>query len=581
MKLPKRWTWAIATAVMLFIFGLWGRVSFLDSSRDVRNSPYVGHGGTFKNPLSELDSPDPSIVYHQGFYYMTFTHNGTDIMVMKSRTVDFRNSERKIVWVPPLDTMYSSNLWAPEIQYLQGKWYIYFAADDGRNEHHRMYALQADTDDPLGSYTLKGKITDETDQWAIDGLVLEYEDRLYFVWSGWEGDVNVQQNTYIAPMRDPLTISGARVLISEPDRDWERIGGPPYINEGQAILKNDGRVFLFYSGAGSWTPSYSIGALVLHEGGDPLDPNAWHKLDQPLLRMDEDAGVYGPGHNTIVKSPDGTQDWIVYHATSGMQDGWNNRKARAQLIHWGEDGMPTIGKPLPLQTAIPLPRGSGVFSAAFSSMNKGVLEFRDIPSTIKANSPILVHYRNGTSDNVSVPVFTNGIKTAELLLHPTKNKDIGYAYASADLITGMNTIGLSTLREGIRIEAIELPLFETENGEEGEFSKVVNNPFASSGRAVMFEPSENGRSALRLLNVNVPLSGEYMIKAIVSNPWGEEAEFVLRASEDEVTLTVPITDRNDFSVIEGRIDLSSGENKLFINGPSARIMIDRFEIYRK
>ncbi|EXX90058.1 glycosyl hydrolase family 43, partial [Paenibacillus darwinianus] len=169
---------------------------------------YNGLGGTFKNTLAEIDTPDPSVVYKDGYYYMTFTHNGTDVMVMKSRTLDFRRAERKVIWYPPVDKMYSANLWAPEIQFLQGKWYIYFAADNGVNENHRMYALEADTDDPMGTYSFKGQVTDETNKWAIDGLALEHENKLYFIWSGWEGDMNIRQNTYIAPMSDPLTISG-------------------------------------------------------------------------------------------------------------------------------------------------------------------------------------------------------------------------------------------------------------------------------------------------------------------------------------------------------------------------------------
>nr|WP_198158097.1 family 43 glycosylhydrolase [Paenibacillus sp. P22] len=118
---------------------------------------YNGHGGMFKNTLAEIDTPDPSVVYRDGFYYMTFTHNGADIMVMKSRTLDFRAAERKVVWYPPAETAYSANLWAPEIQYLQGKWYIYFAADDGDNANHRMYVLEGESGDPMGSYASRDR----------------------------------------------------------------------------------------------------------------------------------------------------------------------------------------------------------------------------------------------------------------------------------------------------------------------------------------------------------------------------------------------------------------------------------------
>ncbi|SEO73527.1 family 43 glycosylhydrolase [Paenibacillus sp. OV219] len=208
-KLGKRTSILIASACLLIIaiVAIWMGSDRMGSRTVDAPVVYHGHGGTFKNTLAEMDTPDPSVVYKDGYYYMTFTHNGADVMVMKSRTLDFRQAQSNTVWQPPMDTAYSANLWAPEIQYIQGKWYIYFAADDGLNENHRMYVLQADTDDPMGDYTFKGQVKDETNKWAIDGLAMEHDGKLYFVWSGWEGDVNVQQNTYIAPMNDPLTIS--------------------------------------------------------------------------------------------------------------------------------------------------------------------------------------------------------------------------------------------------------------------------------------------------------------------------------------------------------------------------------------
>lgn len=297
----RRLMYAAALLLGIAVIVIVGVIGMKQTNSGRADGPYNGHGGTFKNPLIDMDTPDPSVVYKDGYYYMTFTHHGTDVMVMKSRTIDFKQAEKKVVWYPPIDTMYSANLWAPEIQYIRGKWYIYFAADDGQNENHRMYALEAAGDDPLGEYEFKGQITDETNKWAIDGLAMEHEGQLYFVWSGWEGDVNIRQNTYIAPMSDALTISGPRVMLSSPDQEWEMAGGPPYIQEGQSILYRDGRVFIVYSGAGSWTPFYSLGLLALKDGGDPLQPEDWEKAAGPLMTMDEEAGVYGPGHNSFVK----------------------------------------------------------------------------------------------------------------------------------------------------------------------------------------------------------------------------------------------------------------------------------------
>ena len=78
--------------------------------------------------------------------------------------------------------------------FLDGKWYIYYAADDGQNENHRMFVLESETDDPLGEYVDKGMM-DTSGRWAIDGTTLQKEDgSLYFIWSGWEGTENVASN---------------------------------------------------------------------------------------------------------------------------------------------------------------------------------------------------------------------------------------------------------------------------------------------------------------------------------------------------------------------------------------------------
>lgn len=462
----------------------------LKPNNGVKDEVYKGHGGTFKNTLAEIDTPDPSVIYKDGYYYMTFTHNGTDIMVMKSLTLDFRQAERKVVWYPPAETAYSANLWAPELQYIRGSWYIYFAADDGQNENHRMYVLQADSGDPLGSYTFKGQVTDSSNKWAIDGLAMEVDGELYFVWSGWEGEANAAQNTYIAPMSDPLTISGPRVLLSEPLLPWEQAGGPPYINEGQSVLHHNGRVFIVYSGAGSWTKYYSLGLLALKPGGNPLEASDWIKSQEPLLAMDEAAGVYGPGHNSFTVSPDGSEQWIVYHATTGAEDGWNNRKARAQPVSWDADGLPVFGKPLPLSEAIPVPAGMGVFQAEAALRSGNKLEFPSLPSTVDSMLPLLVHYVNPGGEPAGAAVSVNGGPAAVLPLPPSGEGQTGYAYLSLLFTAGKNTVAIE-LPEGAvtEVKAIEIPRYEGEAQAMEGNAAAEDNPYASGGAAAVLSGS--------------------------------------------------------------------------------------------
>ncbi|UJF34928.1 family 43 glycosylhydrolase [Paenibacillus hexagrammi] len=296
----------------------------------------------FKNPIVSATAADPSIVFKDGYYYYVKSDKDASILIAKAKRLqDIGSVPRVTVYTPPSGTKYSKEVWAPELQFIDGKWYIYFAADDGTNDHHRMYVLEADSDDPQGTYTLKGKISDATDKWAIDGTVLVKDDNSkYFVWSGWEGDTNVKQNIYIAPMSNPWTISGPRVQISTPDQAWER-NGTPYINEGPEVLQKDGKTFIVYSASGSWTDDYNLGMLT-NTDGDMLNSASWTKSG-PVFSKQPTA--YGPGHNTFTKSPDGKEDWIVYHADEVSGGGWGNRSVRAQKFTWNEDGSPNFGIP--------------------------------------------------------------------------------------------------------------------------------------------------------------------------------------------------------------------------------------------
>ncbi|WP_308637649.1 family 43 glycosylhydrolase [Paenibacillus silvisoli] len=541
---------------------------------------YQGHGGTFKNTLAEIDTPDPSVVYHDGYYYMTFTHNGADVMVMKSRKLDFRGAQRQTVWIPPMDTAYSANVWAPEIQRIDGKWYIYFAADNGQNENHRMYVLQADSDDPMGAYTFKGQVTDETNKWAIDGLAMEHEGKLYFVWSGWEGDVNVQQNTYIAPMSDPLTISGPRVLLNEPTLDWEKAGGPPYINEGQAILKKDGRLFIVYSGAGSWTPYYALGMLALKPGADPLHADSWSKSDQPLLQMDEEAGVFGPGHNSFVCSQGGSEDcWIVYHATTGRSDGWGNRKARAQKIRWNEEGLPEFGSPLSLETAIPVPSGSGLAKAEYAKRAGSRIEFDFIESTLDGEAPLLIHYRQTSGDKRTIDLHVNGQQAADAIEVPaTAANETGYLYVQIPLVPGLNTVSLPANFEGLDILAVEVPRYEAENAQTSGEAAVTPLPFTSGWGAVQL-PGD-AASALRFANIAVPRDGKYKLRFAVSNNGEQPASLKITLDGDKPqTVEAAPTGRNEYALAELEVDLQAGVHEIKIESANGRLFVDYLDVY--
>ena len=331
----------------------------------------------FANPLLN-SGPDPWVTYHRGTYYYMHT-TGNSLAISATRSIaDLAQAERKVVWRAPASGPYSRDVWAPELHFLRGKWYIYFAADAGRNASHRIWVMENGNEDPLqGEWQLKGKVADSTDRWAIDATVFEENSRLYMIWSGWEGEANGTQNLYIAELSDPWTVKSERVRISTPQYPWEKVGDlkqrrdpevnpglnpmdPVHVdvNEGPEILRHGDKIFLVYSAGGCWTDSYSMGMLTAETGTNLLDAASWIKSPVPVFWQSPKADTYGPGHGSFFQSPDGKEDWMIYHANLQADQGCGNRRApRAQKFTWNPDGTPNFGRPVGI--GVPIARPSG------------------------------------------------------------------------------------------------------------------------------------------------------------------------------------------------------------------------------
>ena len=121
-------------------------------------------------------------------------------------------------------------------------------------------------------------------------------------------------------------------------------------NEGPAVLKRNGRVFIAYSAAAT-DANYCMGLLWADEHADLLNPASWQKSPTPVFATHEATGQYGPGHNSFTTTPDGKTDLLVYHARNYRDivgDPLNdpNRHARVQVFGWRADGFPDFGTPV-------------------------------------------------------------------------------------------------------------------------------------------------------------------------------------------------------------------------------------------
>ncbi|WP_241972373.1 family 43 glycosylhydrolase [Aliidiomarina soli] len=301
---------------------------------------------TFANPIYE-NGADPWLEYFDGNYYLTTTTWTSQLVMRKSPTLaGLADAEPVYLW-SETDPARCCNFWAYEFHRLQGpegyRWYMMFTS--GRQEDlggQHLTVLESAGDDPMGPYTMKG--SPMPDSWNIDGNYLEHNGTLYLLWSEWinpNSDDEAQLN-WIAEMENPWTVVGEAKVLTRPEYDWERSGRA--VTEAAQTLQKDGRTFVVYSASYCDTPDYKLGLLEL-VGDDPLNPDHWEKNPEPVFERGN--GVYGPGHNGFFSSPDGTEDWLIYHGNNSESDGCGpSRALRAQPHTWNDDGTPNFGEPI-------------------------------------------------------------------------------------------------------------------------------------------------------------------------------------------------------------------------------------------
>lgn len=288
--------------------------------------------------IIDNDGADPWILQTESYFYYTKT-TGNNLTLWRAENLSLvATGEKKIIWEIPEEF---ESIWAPELHYLDDRWVMYFAANHP-SETHRMYALVNHQKDPyMGEWQLE-EIKGMDDKFAIDGTVLEINDKRYFLWSGWEGYENIAQNLYLAEMVSPTKVVGEKRLISKPEYEWE-MRQTPLINEAPQVITKDKTVNLVYSASGSWDNDYALGLMTLDVADDPLEKANWQKEPEPIFQQTNT--VYGPGHNGFAKSKDGSEDWLIYHAARWDHSGWD-RSIRLQKFGWDQEDKVLLEAPL-------------------------------------------------------------------------------------------------------------------------------------------------------------------------------------------------------------------------------------------
>lgn len=391
---------------------------------------------TWTNPLRRM--ADPRIILVDGLYYYVYT-TGSVLSVYKAANIpDLAYSVGEPVWdarkVSEALEGRDEYIWPSKLMYYSPEefgedagWYLLFTTYKPHEDEHgntqgddrRSYILKAASSDLQGDWVnpetgeknIPARFGSDTydwvnnTDWTAGQTTFRHGGKNYCLWieQRGRGTAEFAQRVYLAEMKNPWTVTGEILELIVPEYDWEREGYGysssqqqwyPAVIEGLTPVHNaDGDLFVVYAGSGYWTPGYCLGQMTF-KGGDILDIANWEKSPTPVFKKNgEVCGVGGP---SIITSPDGEDNYLLYHAYLG-QDTSGPRYCFMEPYYVDETGF-HVGKdhsPSPLATEFSIEVNSMPVADKISGFKavEGIDESRRdaVPTTARTqNTTVLI-----------------------------------------------------------------------------------------------------------------------------------------------------------------------------------------------
>ena len=319
---------------------------------------------TYTNPLDEtINLADPYVYKHGDHYYLYgTTASGTGFQTWKSpNLVDWEY----VGWIfkKDKDTWGQGSFWAPEMIEYKGKFYLIYSSSGKTKFGQGMRICISVADHPEGPFKELHAPLFDFGYGTIDGHIYIEEDKpyLYYEMVGAVGNFTKQQGflwgvimgvELADDLSGPIT---EQKLCIYPSQEWEGTKSMwARSNEGMTVFKSNNTYYMMYSGNHWRDPNYGIGYAT----SDRPVGGLWTKYEgNPILEKDLERGISGPGHNSIIRSPDEKELFIVYH-THILKDGEvrGGRTINIDRLMIKKDGiLEVVG---PTKTPQPFPSGA-------------------------------------------------------------------------------------------------------------------------------------------------------------------------------------------------------------------------------
>lgn len=215
-------------------------------------------------------------------------------------------------------------IWAPAIVQKDGKYFLFFAANDIQNDESEGGIGIGVSDKPEGPYIdyLGKPLLDKFYNGAqpIDQFVFQDSDGTYYmIYGGW-GHCN------IVKLKDDFT-----GFESQEDGSVFREITPEGYVEGPFMFIRNGKYYFMWSEGGWGGPDYRVAYAIADSPFGPFERIG------TVLQQDPEVAT-GAGHHSLIKVPNKDEWYIVYHRRPLEDTGRDHRVTCIDRLEFEKDG---------------------------------------------------------------------------------------------------------------------------------------------------------------------------------------------------------------------------------------------------
>ncbi|MCF0055052.1 family 43 glycosylhydrolase [Dyadobacter sp. CY356] len=284
----------------------------------------VVHFANAQRAVIRGDFADPSVIKVGKTYYSAATSSNwaPAFPIMKSK--DLKNWKQTGAIFPDLTAWADYYYWAPELNYDNGKVYVYYTA---HKKGGNLCVGVASADSPEGPFKDHGPLVCEVDG-SIDGFPIRDENnKLFLIWKEDGNSIGQPTPIWIQAVNEERTaLTGEKKELFRNDTPWEA-----NLVEGVSVIKNNGYFYAIYAAAGCCGPGCTY-ATGIARSKNLMGP--WEKYSKnPVMSAQGDWMC--PGHGTAVKYKG--ENYFMYHAYEKSTNKYTGRQALIRKFEFTDD----------------------------------------------------------------------------------------------------------------------------------------------------------------------------------------------------------------------------------------------------